>query len=822
MRLSKALLAGLVVAGLGVATFTGTAAPSATAADLAWMDTNLAPQERATLLVDAMTPDQKFQQIAMKPIENPEICPYYSTGRHVEGIPELSIPTLRMTNGPGGGGGDCAPQDMEQTSVASELSVAASWDDDVAARQGTLAGEEAIANAHNIFLGVGINLGRVPNLGRNYEYYGEDPYLTGRISSEKVKALQAEGVQANAKHFIANEQETNRRTANSIIDEKTLHELYLLPFEMNIKDADLSAVMCSYNRIGGAYACENQETLGTILRDQLGFEGYVMSDRGATLSTAPSIKGGLDLEFASPKWYTPQLVQAAIDAGEVTWGDIDTMLLRRYTVMFKLGQFENPLTSRTTPDLAANGIEARKLAEEGMVLLKNDADLLPLDGTGLVSVALIGPKTFAGQAKLPSGPGFVMPEGILTPQQGLQQALQDMASVGTVTYNDGRDIAAAAELAAQSEVVIMMVGDNSVEGSDRANLSLPTIDGVNQEALISAVAAANDKTIVVLKNGGPVLTPWRDEVPAVLEAWYSGQEDALAVANVLFGNTNPGGKLPMTFPGDPSQGAMQTAEQFPGVNIDGVPTVTYSEKLEIGYRWYDAHEVTPAFPFGYGLSYTDFELSNVSVTPTVNDGTQPITVSVDVTNTGRVAGAEVPQVYLGIPGEGQPPKRLVGFEKVSLQAGETRTVEMTIDPASSNHPLSVWDVDSDTWVAPDGRYPVYVGTSAANATVAETITVSAAPVVDVPVVVTPRAVAGKAYVTVTATNNEDVPVAITLSTPYGDKAWAAVAPGKSASVSFNSRLAEIPAGEATAVIEAVIDGETVSTTTTVPFGAFPG
>ena len=324
---------------------------------LPWMNTELAPDERADLLIAAMTPEQKFQQVAMKPVENAEICPYYSTGRHVEGIPALQIPTIRMTNGPGGGGGDCSPLDMEQTNIPSELGVAASWDLDIAKEQGNLVGEEAIANAHNVFLGIGINLGRVPNLGRNYEYYGEDPYLVGSIASEQVSAVQSHGVQATAKHYIFNEQETNRRNVDTIVDDRTAHELYLLPFEMTIKDADIAAVMCSYNRVGGVYTCENEELLQDVLRDQLGFEGYVMSDRGATPSTVPSIKAGLDLEFASPKWFTPELLQAALDAGDITGDDIDQMLDRRFTVMFKLGQFDHPLTEVTTDELdfEANG-----------------------------------------------------------------------------------------------------------------------------------------------------------------------------------------------------------------------------------------------------------------------------------------------------------------------------------------------------------------------------------------------------------------------------------------------------------------------------------
>ncbi|MFE9691863.1 beta-glucosidase [Micromonospora sp. NPDC005806] len=734
MKRPNRLLAGTLCLAVTAAVVTGVTAPSSAATDLPWMNPSAAPAVRADLLVDAMTLDQKIQQIAMNPVENRNIpgCGFSRQGRHVEGIPELAIPTLRMTNGPFGGG-DClvAPT---STGLTSALSVASSWDPAVSTAWGDILGEETRASAHNVLLTPGINLGRIANAGRNFEYFGEDPYLAGVMSVAQVNAVQAHGVQSVAKHYAANEQETQRQRMDTIVDDRTMHELYLLPFEMTIQDANLASVMCSYPHLNGVYACENTKLLTDWLRGDLGFEGYVMSDRGATHSTAPAIKAGLDLEFASPRWFTPELINAALDAGEIAMDDIDQMLRRRYTVMFRLGQFDDPINSLTPIDFDTNGQRVRELGEQGTVLLKNENRTLPLDAKSLDSVALIGTKTFAGEAKFnsqgPSDTIVVTAPYTVTPKEGLENALDALGSDATVTYNNGTDVAAATALAAESDVAIVMVGDISREGVDRSTLSLPTTDGVDQNALVSAVASANPNTVVVLKNGGPVLLPWLDKVPSLLEAWYPAQEDGNVVANTLFGIANPSGKLPISFPTKEREGANATAEQWPGVDPDGDGnlTATYREGLEMGYRWYDANDTKPTFPFGFGLSYTDFEISKLVTTPQTTDGTKPIKVQFFVENTGDVAGAEVAQVYLGLPsGAGEPSKRLVAFEKVWLQPGEKKRVELTIDPAASNHPLSVWDTTSDAWATVDGNYRIYLGNSSTSLPLTGSVTVRTPP-----------------------------------------------------------------------------------------------
>jgi beta-glucosidase len=706
--------------------------PATEAQPLPWMNTSLSPEQRAALLVPAMTLDEKIEQIAMKGVVNADLpnCALRGDSRHIEGIPRLAIPTIRMTNGPiGVAGGDCDPN-PPTTGVPTALAVAASWDPAVSFRWGDIVGSETRSIAHHVFLAPGINLGRISNNGRNFEYFGEDPLLTGIMAVQQIVAVQAHGIQSTAKHYVANEQETQRQTMNTIVDDRTLHELYLLPFEMSVKDADLASTMCSYPRVNGTFSCENEQLLTEVLRKQWGFRGYVMSDRGATNSTVPSIKAGLDLEFGSnPIWFTPALINAALSANQITIADIDTMLKYRFQTMFRLGQFDNVIAGFTPIDFQGNGQAAREMAEQGSVLLKNANGTLPLNASSLRSIALIGPQTFAGAAKFPAtGPGgFITVNApyTVTPLQGLRNTLSALSSSATVTFNNGTDLASAVSLAAASDVAIVMVGDISLEGQDRPNLSLPTIDGVDQDALISAAATANPRTIVVLKDGGPVLMPWLGKVLAVAEAWYPGQEDGNAVANLLFGVTNFSGKLPITFPAKDREAASSTQAQWPGVIVNGILTATYAEGLQMGYRWYDAQGVAPLFPFGFGLSYTTFSMSNLTVTPKISDGTQPIRIQFVLQNTGGRAGAEVPQLYLGLPSSiGEPPKRLVGFAKVQLNSGEKATVQLTINPAATNHPLSYWDINSNNWNTANGFYPIYVGSSSGDIALRGTLLVS--------------------------------------------------------------------------------------------------
>lgn len=686
---------------------------------LAWMNPGLVPEQRADLLVAAMTVEEKIQQIAMNPVANTNIpgCGLSRNGRHIEGIPRLAIPTVRMTNAPAGVvGGDCDPN-PPATSLPDQLAITASWDRSLWSSWGDIVGSETRATAHTIVLTPGINLGRIPHNGRNFEYAGEDPFLAGTVAVEVTRAIQRHGVLATGKHFVGNEQETDRLTMNVVMDNRTLHQLYLLPFEMAVKDADIATLMCSYPRINGIYACEDEYTLNTVLRNQWGFQGFVMSDRGATNSTVPSIRAGNDLEFASPRYFTEAAIRDALASGELNIGQIDIMLKRRFYTMFRFGQFDSPITGFSPIDFSGHGQASREMAEQSSVLLKNSGGMLPLDATSIRTIAIIGPTTFASRAVMGgNGPGSVPVPSTYTisPQEGLQNTLAALGSSATVTLDDGKDMEGAAALAAASDVAIVIVGDRSIEGRDRPNLDLPYIDDVDQNALVSAIARANPRTVVILKNGGPVLLPWLDQVTAVLEVWYPGQEDGNVVANLLFGVVNPSGKLPITFPAADREGAASTASQFPGVLVDSVLTSTYSEGLQMGYRWYDANNRSPVFPFGHGLSYSSFEFSDLVVTPRVSDGRTPIHVQFIVRNTGERAGSEVPQLYLGFPSAaGEPPKRLVGFDKVTLAPGENKLVQITIDPNAANHPLSIWNPGGQAWCILDGEYQVYLGNSSA-------------------------------------------------------------------------------------------------------------
>jgi beta-glucosidase len=512
-----------------------------------------------------------------------------------------------------------------------------------------------------------------------------------------------------------------------------------------------------------------------------------------------------ELAHITPQFYTlepqPEFgregITAAIAAGKITEADIDQMLRRRYIQMFEFGHFETDFDAlhEAVPDFLSHGLVAREIAEQGIVLLKNENNFLPLNPANIKSVALIGAEWFAGMAKLP--PRSIRADNVsvvapytVTPQAGLTNVLRAMGSAATVTYNSAggtgkkADRDAAVELAMNSDVVIVMVGDNPHELCDRENLSLPIIPptdpnfclynyageenpgrpgrgkGTHQEFLMQELTAAPgvaQKMVVVLKTEGMVLMPWLAQVPALVEAWYPGQEDGNAVANILFGLRNPSGKLPMTFGNSEREAAHATTEQYPGVPVDPPPwfnrkrlSVHYSEGLQMGYRWYEANNVTPVFPFGFGLSYTTFAYSDLSVAPTVDvqTGSAVLNVTYTITNTGNRQGAEASQVYLTLPAEAAEPfRRLVGFQKVDLMPGTSKQVTVAINSAASNHPLSYWVPENDapvtgwgngSWSTPSGDYIVHVGTSSADTPLEQTINLSLTPTPDpAPIPTTP-------------------------------------------------------------------------------------
>ncbi|HKR82627.1 MAG TPA: glycoside hydrolase family 3 C-terminal domain-containing protein [Terriglobales bacterium] len=653
------------------------------AAKRPWVNRSLSPEKRAELLVHAMTLDEKISQIHMRDVKE--------APREVIGIDRLELPPFKISNGPAGAGPGDSRKPQPATALPSALALAAAWDPKLAETFGRVAAEEIASRGEHLLEAPGLNIARVPQNGRNFEYFGEDPFLTGRLGVAETDGIQSAGIIAEPKHYAANNQENQRKTINEVIDERTLREIYLPAFEATVKEANPGAIMCAYPSVNGHFDCENVHLLKEVLRGEWGFKGFVQSDYTATRSAVANANAGEDLSM-KPEPYDAQM-KAAIASGQVSENTLNTMLIRRFSVMFRIGWFDHPPTPSTIP-ARKNGAIAREIGEQGAVLLKNDGHQLPLKAGAIKSVALIGP--YAGAAHTGGGgSSAVTPLYTVSPEEGLRDLLGSGVSI---TYNDGSDPQTAATLAKSADVALVMVGNKDRENVDRPNLLLPN----QQDDLIDAVAAANPHTIVVLKTGGAVLMPWIDKVPAVLEAWYPGEEDGTVVADLLFGKANPSGKLPLTFPKTENQVPANTPEQYPGVN--GV--ATYSEKLEVGYRWYNARNVVPLFPFGFGLSYTTFQLQHLKLS---KSSTGDTVVGFDITNTGDREGADVVQVYVSSPEDaGEPPKQLRGFRKLLMRPHQTQHASIIVDKRS----FSVWNTDLKKWTIVPGAYDFYVGDSA--------------------------------------------------------------------------------------------------------------
>jgi beta-glucosidase len=646
---------------------------------------------RARDIVSQMTLDEKIQEL--HGVSDPQ---HY---RVVVGIPGLGIPDLTITNGPAGATNGGPGHQGRATALPAPISLAATWDADLAYFYGTILGSEARDLANGLVEAPTINIARVPQNGRTFEGYGEDPYLVGQISAGAIEGIQDQGVIANVKHYAGNNQETDRGSINDEIDERTLREIYLPAFEASVKQGHVGSLMCAYNKVNGPFSCENDILMNQILKMEWGFNGFITSDFGAVHSTVPSALAGLDLEMPTGIYFADAL-KAAVESGNVSMSVIDDKLVRRFRTMMALGVFDNPPSNQPIP-VEQDGAAARQFSEEGMVLLKNERGMLPLDASKLLSIAVIGPSAIKAMT---GGGGSAHVSALYTvdPVPGIQNRVGPQVAV---SFSDGCDIPAAVALARSADVAILMVGDNETEGHDQS-ISLSG----NQDELVQAVVASNSNTVVVLKSGSAVLMPWVDSVPAVLEVWYPGEEDGNAVAAVLFGDFNPSGKLPITFPRNLEDMPANMPEQYPGV--DGV--AHYSEGVFVGYRHYDAQGINPLFAFGHGLSYTSFSYDNLVVTPVgaclSDDPNQTFSVELDVTNTGNRAGGEAVQLYVGMPSTDdipQPPKQLKRFQKVHLNPGDTTHVQFVLDARSLSH----WNVISHDWAVTLGTYQIIVGSS---------------------------------------------------------------------------------------------------------------
>ncbi len=623
-------------------------------------------------------------------------------------VERLGVPEMIVSDGPHGVRRvpdihEMATKSLPATCFPTASCSASTWDVDLLRQMGAAIGEECIALNVDAVLGPGVNMKRSPLGGRNFEYFSEDPYLAGELAVNFINGVQSKGVGTSLKHYAANNQEFQRFSISAEVDERTLREIYLPAFEKAVKGAQPWTVMCSYNKLNGTFASEHYHLLTEILKDEWGFEGLVVSDWGAVRDRVAALKGGLDWEMPGPQDRRVKAVVEAVRSGELDEAVLDESVRRILRIVFK---------ARETPkggsfDVDAHHELARQIAAEGMVLLKNDG-ILPLQGQQ--HIAVIGHSAqnahFQG-----GGSSHINPTRVDVPFKELQSRADNAEltfAEGYPTDNTFRQdlIDEAVGLAQEADVALLYIAlptFKESEGYDRPDLDLTR----QQIALIQAVAKVQPKTVVVLNNGAPVaMSAWIGSVSAVLEGWMMGQAGGAALADVLFGKVNPCGKLAETFP-------LKLSDTPSHINWPGdAGRVHYGEGLFIGYRYYDAKEMPVLFPFGYGLSYTTFEYSNPKVSANNFKDVDGLTISVDVTNTGKVAGKEIVQVYVHDQQSSlvRPEKELKGFAKVELQPGETKSVSIPLDFRS----FAYYHPKYKQWITEDGDFDVLIGASSAD------------------------------------------------------------------------------------------------------------
>ncbi|MEO5706113.1 MAG: beta-glucosidase [Alteraurantiacibacter sp.] len=711
-HLAESQLVG--AAALALALAAPLAAQESTAPVTLAAQTTGTPDERAATMLAQMTQDEKLGLLMGYFGESfgPNDYTMLAGARpgsagYVPGIERLGIPGQWQTDaGIGVAVQGGAQFKRPRTALPSGIATAATWDRALAFAGGAMIGREARADGFNVLLAGGVNLLRDPRNGRNFEYGGEDPLLAGEMVGAQIAGIQSNHIVSTSKHFAVNDQETARNTGNSVVEEAALRTSDLLAFQFSHEAGDPGSVMCAYNRVNGPYACEQPFLLTQVLRNEWGWQGYVMSDWAAAHSTAVAANTGLDQESGYglhlDGWFGADKLRAALASGELAQERIDIMASRILRTMFAHGLIDHPVTADQAIDFAANRLVSQADAESGIVLLKNDpvgsgGGVLPLAATAR-RIAVIGGHADAGVLS-GGGSSQVYPDG-LNAVPGIQPTswpgpvvyypssplteLRAALPLAQIDFASGENVREAARLAQGADVVIVFGTQWSSESIDvEAHL-----DG-EQDALIAAVAGANPRTVVVLQNSGPILLPWADQVPAIVEAWYPGRMGGAAIARVLTGQVNPSGHLPATFP--------RSLDQLPHPGAPQPGDVVYSEGATVGYKWFDREGLEPLFAFGHGLSYTAFTYGSLSV----SRAGEGLVATFTVSNTGAVAGADAAQIYLS--GQGwEAPQRLGGFAKVMLQPGESQRLSVAIDPRL----LAVWDMANPGWSRAAGTYRV--------------------------------------------------------------------------------------------------------------------
>lgn len=627
-------------------------------------------------------------------------------------IRRLGIPEIVMTDGPHGvrrvenvneaQNVASLTKSIPATCFPTASALACSWDTQLMNEVGECIAEECIAQGVDIILGPGNNMKRTPLCGRNFEYFSEDPYLGGYLSAAFIKGIQSKGIGATLKHYVANNQEYKRLTMSSEIDERTLREIYLRAFEIAIKVGKPWAVMCSYNKLNGTYCSESYELLTEILRDEWEYDGFVMSDWGAIHDRVESLKAGVDLEMPGPQKHSFKQIMVAIKRGELDEEILDKAVKRILKVIFMANEVEK---GSGDFDIDIHHDIARKASAESMVLLKNEENILPIKDQEYI--AIIG-----SAAKNPRIQGGGSSQVTATKIDSPYEEIKKLAEGATFLYEEGYDINEepdqelidkakdAARLADIALLFIALPPHKEFESYDRSDISLSK----HQTQLIKSVAAIQPNTVVVLSNGAPIsMREWINDVPGVIQTWLMGQGGGKAIADILFGNLNPSGKLAETFPVKLND--IPSYLNYPGEN----DKVIYGEGIFIGYRYYDKKEIEVQFPFGHGLSYTDFEYSNLSVSSEEFSDMDGIDVTVDITNTGEVPGKEVVQLYVSDRESSltRPIRELKKFQKIELEPGETKTVsfELKVSDFDYYHPKY------KEWITEDGEFEIMIGKS---------------------------------------------------------------------------------------------------------------